>query len=308
MTGWILDALIVALLGGLAIWVTMARETFAAIVGFIAFGLLAALAWVRLGGIDVALTEAAIGGGATGVLMLQAAARLGPDAETARPGVMQHALAASLCAAVAAALGWVMLHAPSPPPSLASAAMAHLEPSGLENPVAGVLMTYRAVDTLLEAIVLAFALLGVWAVGDAATWGGVPEVPGQGGSDTTLALAARALIPAGIVLGIYVAWIGSFAPGGKFQAGTVLAAMWLLAWRAGLAAPPPIAARWMRWALVAGPLLFLAIGLAGIPFAGAFLAYPDGLAKPLILAIEAAMTASVAVGLAMMLAGPAASR
>ncbi len=308
MSGWVLDALIVTLLGGLALWATIARETFAAIVAFIAFGLLASLAWVRLGGIDVALTEAAIGGGATGVLVLQAAARLGTDAEPARPGAMHRTLAAVLCTLVAGGLGWVMLNASTPPPTLAPAAVAHLAPSGLENPVAGVLMTYRAVDTLLEAIVLAFALLGVWAVGDAASWGGVPVVPGQNGSDATLALAARALIPIGIVVGIYIAWIGSFAPGGKFQAGTVLAAMWLLAWRAGLMPPPPVAARWLRWALVTGPLLFLAIGLAGIPLAGAFLAYPDGGAKPLILAIEATMTVSVAVGLAMMLAGPAAVR
>ena len=59
-----------------AVWTIAARETFAAVVGFVAYGLLLALVWVRLDAVDVALTEAAIGGGLSGVLLLGAAARL----------------------------------------------------------------------------------------------------------------------------------------------------------------------------------------------------------------------------------------
>ena len=55
---------------GLAIWTIVARDTFAAVVGFVAYGLLLTLVWVRLRGIDVALTEAAIGGGLTGALLI----------------------------------------------------------------------------------------------------------------------------------------------------------------------------------------------------------------------------------------------
>jgi uncharacterized MnhB-related membrane protein len=51
-------------------------ELFRAIVLFIAFGLLMALAWVRLEAIDVALAEAAIGAGLTGALLLAALAKL----------------------------------------------------------------------------------------------------------------------------------------------------------------------------------------------------------------------------------------
>ncbi len=47
-----------------------------AIVLFVAFGLLMALAWVRLDAADVALAEAAIGAGLTGALSLAALARL----------------------------------------------------------------------------------------------------------------------------------------------------------------------------------------------------------------------------------------
>jgi uncharacterized MnhB-related membrane protein len=57
-------------------------DLFKAIVLFIAFGLLMAIAWVRLAAPDVALAEAAIGAGLTGALMLSALARLQESAST----------------------------------------------------------------------------------------------------------------------------------------------------------------------------------------------------------------------------------
>lgn len=43
---------------------------FRAVIMFIVFGLMMALAWVRLNAPDIALAEAAIGAGITGVLLL----------------------------------------------------------------------------------------------------------------------------------------------------------------------------------------------------------------------------------------------
>ena len=58
-------------------WRALASEDlFKGIVLFIAFGLLMALAWVRLDATDIALAEAAIGAGLTGALLLAALARL----------------------------------------------------------------------------------------------------------------------------------------------------------------------------------------------------------------------------------------
>ena len=70
----------------LAVWTIAARETFVAVMSFIAYGLLLTLVWVRLAAPDVALTVAAIGSGLSGVLLLGAAARLrGRRARGARP-------------------------------------------------------------------------------------------------------------------------------------------------------------------------------------------------------------------------------
>lgn len=73
---WVLDALLGVSLFGLA-WLALASsDIFKAIVLFISFGLLMALAWVRLNAPDIALAEAAIGAGLTGALLLAAYARL----------------------------------------------------------------------------------------------------------------------------------------------------------------------------------------------------------------------------------------
>ena len=70
------DAVLVVVLLWLA-WAALAsRDLFRGIVLFIAFGLVLAMAWVRLGAPDVALAEAAIGAGLTGALLLATWGRL----------------------------------------------------------------------------------------------------------------------------------------------------------------------------------------------------------------------------------------
>ena len=64
------------LLAGVAIFVIAANDTFAAVVGFVAYGSLLSLGWMSLAAPDVALTEAAVGSGVTGALLLGACARL----------------------------------------------------------------------------------------------------------------------------------------------------------------------------------------------------------------------------------------
>lgn len=54
----------------------LARDLFRGVIMFIVFGLLMAIAWVRLQAPDIALAEAAIGAGLTGVLLLDTLAYL----------------------------------------------------------------------------------------------------------------------------------------------------------------------------------------------------------------------------------------
>ena len=158
-------------------------------------------------------------------------------------------------------------------------------------------------DTMLEAIVLLLALIGVWSLAPDHAWGGRPGPRYNADPDGILAFIARVLPPIGIIVGIYIFWVGADHPGGKFQGATIIAAMWLLVLMAGLTDAPPISRRWLRVFLVVGPVVFIAVGVAGAWTAGAFLAYPDGWAKPLILVIEIALMPSLALTLGLVMAG-----
>jgi multisubunit Na+/H+ antiporter MnhB subunit len=294
------------LMVALAIWTVVSRAAFLAIAGFIAYGLLQALVWVRLSSIDVALTEAAIGGGLTGALLIGAAARLrDTEAATATEscGLATRLVALVLSLAVTGALVVCVLGLPEPAPSLADQVAANIAATGVGNPITAVLLAFRAMDTLLEAIVLVIALVGVWSLAPDRFWGGRPGLAHPADPNGILAYFARVLPPVGIIVAIYIFWAGADHPGGKFQSATLLAAMWLLVQMAGLTDAPPINRRWLRVGLVAGPLAFIAVGFAGVVAPGAFLAYPDGWAKPLILVIEGALLPSLTLVLGLLLAG-----
>jgi uncharacterized MnhB-related membrane protein len=69
---WLFDLPLALVLLWLAWTLLSSPDLFKAVILFIAFGLLMALAWVRLHAIDIALAEAAIGSGLTGALFLSA--------------------------------------------------------------------------------------------------------------------------------------------------------------------------------------------------------------------------------------------
>jgi multisubunit Na+/H+ antiporter MnhB subunit len=306
--GFVLDGGLAALAVAVAAWTIVARATFAAVVGFAAFGLALTLAWVRLEAIDVAMTEAAIGSGLTGALLLVAASRLRTGEAAAgaaeRTSPRLRALAALLSATVAAALGAAVLLLPDPAPTLAPLAAENAAATGLGNPVTNVLIAFRAMDTLLEKVVLLLAIVGVWSLAPDRIWGGRPAPLRETHPSDALTLFARLLPPVGIVIGIYILWEGADHPGGAFQGGTILAAMWLLTMMPGLADAPAANSRRLRLALIAGPAVFFAVGLGGLFLGEAFLAYPEAFAKPVILIIEFAMTLTVAVTLGLLLIGP----
>ena len=222
-----LDLLLALLVLGVAWWTIAARESFTAAVSLVVYGLLLAIVLVRLGAVDVSLTEAALGSGLAGAVVLAAAARLRSTEATLgaeRPRALVRVAAAGLSATLAAALACAVLWLPDPPPTLAPEAAESLAATGVGNPVTAVLMAYRAMDTMLEKVVLLLALVGVWSLASDRAWGGRPGRREPGDPHGALAFLARLLPPLGLVVGIYVVWAGADAPGGAFAGGTILAA------------------------------------------------------------------------------------
>ncbi|MBU3888517.1 hydrogenase subunit MbhD domain-containing protein [Methylosinus sp. KRF6] len=303
------DLLLCGLIVLVALGAAIARDHFVAIILFVVYGLFVAIAWVRLDATDVALTEAAIGAGLSGLLLISAAARR-PRRETATDAAA-HRVRASfsaiarlvVCAAGAAALLAVVATLPERTSGLRPLVERNLAASGVANPVTAVLLNFRGYDTLLESIVLLVSLVGIWSLTPDRLWGEAPGARQHARPDGVLANFGRALPSLGLLIGAYLLWAGADAPGGAFQAATVLAAVWLLVAMAGLTEPPPQSCRRLRLLLILGPGFFLSVASVGA-FAGTFLGYSAGLAKPAIVAIEALLTLSIAATLAGAILGP----
>ena len=299
------DLLLCLLVLGVALGAVLGRQLFGSVVFFIVYGLLLTLAWTRLGAIDVALAEAAIGAGLTGVLLVGAATRLRRRGVPEAPPPLNRArsLQGGLCALTAALVGGAVGHLDRESPGLAGAVDRNLEASGVGNPVTAVLLNFRAYDTLLESVVLVVALVAVWSVAEHRHAGGRPGLRQHARPDGVLATYGRFLPPLGLLVGVYVVWAGTDHPGGAFQGGTIMAALWLLLVMAGHVDAPPVTARPLRLVAVAGPGLFLAVAAAGA-WGGGFLVLPPDRAKGLIQLIEAGLALSIATLLGCLVMGP----
>jgi len=300
-TDWLFDGALGLLLLILAAAVLHARRLYTSVVLLIAFGLLLALTWARLGAPDLALAEAAIGAGLTGALLLSALARTEDgSSEPPRPMTVR-AWPTTLLALL---VGVSLLRALGPltdgPVLLPALALEQMPAAGVDHPVTAVLLNFRAWDTLLELVVLLLALLGVRQL-QLSTLQTAPAWP--------LLLAwSRLLAPLALMVGGYVLWRGAFAPGGAFQAGALLAAGAVVL-RLNHLLPP---VRWDHWLVrllaLLGLLVFLAVGLVAYGLGGAaadtpWLAYPAAQAGALILTIELAATLSIATTLTLLVVG-----
>jgi len=305
-TDWLFDGALGLLLLSLAAAVLHTRQLYTSVVLLIAFGLLLALTWARLGAPDLALAEAAIGAGLTGALLLSALARSGEGAAAASrspPPVdrlsarLPATLLAVLVLAVLLRAIWPLTDGPVVLPALA---LAQLPAAGVDHPVTAVLLNYRAWDTLLELLVLLLALLGVRQL-QLARHPYPPAWP--------LLLAwSRMLAPLALLVGGYLLWRGAFAPGGAFQAGALLAAGAVVL-RLNHLLPP---VRWDNWLVrllvVLGLGVFLGVavvayGLGQAAGGSPWMAYPPALAGLLILSIEVAATLSIATTLTLLVVG-----
>src|SRR5690554_3353836 len=177
----------------------------------------------------------------------------------------------------------------------------NLPRSGVQNPVTAVLLNFRSYDTLLEIAVLVIA--GIAGISLARTQS--LEDPALRTSDTLLYALQRWFVPLMLLLAGYLLWAGSDRPGGAFQAGAVLAASGVMMRLGGIPMDFLRPGVVLRLGLALGFTVFLLVAVASALAGEAFLAYPEGFAKPLILVIETVLTFSIAmVLLALFVSAP----
>lgn len=302
-------------LAGLAVWVAWqavsSGEAFRAVVLFVVLGLLVALVWLRLEAPNVALAEAAVGAGLTGVLLLETLGRLRRAAAVEPPQNRRTRRLRRLgvgipVAAAGAGLATAALLLDPAPRGVGPEIMARLDEAGAQNPVTAVLLNFRSADTLLEIAVLFLAVAAVHGLtrrrAPDTPLPAPPHSPSQP-PEPMLVWFARRLAPLGILVGGYLWWVGATLPGGAFQAGAVLGAVFALLLVTGQTSAPPPQALWSRALVAGGTAAFTALGLVLLGLNGAFLALPAAWAGTLIVGLEAILTASITACLAMLVAG-----
>lgn len=296
MTEWLFDGVLGVLLLGLAFGALHGRNLYASVLLFIAFGLALALIWARLGAADLALAEAAIGAGLTGVLLFTALAGQSGPADVPDVNGTRLRLGAAV---VVVPMLFLMVQGLAPlsdgEPRLPAMITQHLDQTGVDHPVTAVLLNYRAWDTLLELAVLLLAVLGARQLG--------PRPLDLAEPWPLLRAWARVLAPLLVLAAGYVLWRGASAPGGAFQAGALLASGVVLLRLSDLL--PRL--RWsflpLRLLVLGGLLVFIAVAALTAWLGQGWLTYPSGAAKPIILLIETVATLSIAASLSLLVVG-----
>ena len=294
----LVDVILAVGLVALSLRVVTGGELFRDIVVFIVFGLVVALSWARLGSPDLALAEAAIGAGVTGALMLMAYRRLasrsgGASGDRSRR-LRLAAPVAVLAGTAVAIIGLAALGIDGASDSGGAAALAALPATGLGNPVTGVLLMFRGLDTLLELVVLLVVLLGAWAM----MIPGPPPALHLVSRDTPLVAALLTIAaPLCVLVAVHLLVVGADEPGGAFQAGAVLAAGGVLLVLTGVLRPSREAGPVIRLAVLVGPAAFVVVGVSAMAFGRPVMELPGLWA---VYLIETAMMISIAVTLSLL--------
>jgi multicomponent Na+:H+ antiporter subunit B len=142
---------------------------------------------------------------------------------------------------------------------------------GAPNVVTGILLTFRAFDTLGEVAVLFMVAAGVGLVlsGKAAAKAHDKDADAVTPASEIVQSATQIMVPLIAIFAAYIIMNGHISAGGGFQGGAVIASAVLLL----LLANPSqtVNAAFLRITESLAGVLFVLVGIAGLIFAGGFL-------------------------------------
>lgn len=265
---------------------------------YLSLGAVLSIVWLRLGAVDVALAETALGGGVlSAVLVWLAVAQpraTTPPADTPAPVLPRHLqILTGLVSGVVLAmvLGSVILRAQQVMPAWTHNLAAGMPATGVEHEITAVLLSFRAYDTLLESAVLLFAGIVVLAV--------CADRPTEGTQQMPLPSIApwflRIIAPVLLMLGLWLLFAGSSGPGGAFQSGSVLAGLLILLRLAGVQLR--LLHRLLLPLMIIGMVVFLGMGVLGPLTGESWLTWPEGRQFAVVFSTEVLLTVGISVAL-----------
>lgn len=276
------------------------------------YGLLSASFFVVLDAVDVAFTEASVGAGISGLLMLAAVTMTGRAEAPKRHKPL-------LALLVVFITGGMLIYGTLDMPYFGSFdAPIHqhvapryindsMEEVGVPNIVTSVLASYRAFDTIGEVAVIFTAGIGVLSLLSLPRRRRSLKVDEEKEQlmheeHMVLRIISKILIPFILLFALYVQFHGDFGPGGGFQAGVIFAAAIILyAMLFGLDTARRVFNQTLIQLIAAiGLLLYASVGVVSLFNGGNFLDYNVLAADPIagqhigILLIELGVGCTVA--------------
>lgn len=276
------------------------RRRIAQSMGFLVLGALVTLLWLQLGSVDVALAEAALGGGLLGAILVCLSAPQHDRSTPAHDVVPSAGISPWLRSAAGVGVGAVLsvvicaawFRVEQTMPDWEDPLDQQLPSTGVDHGVTGVLLAFRAYDTLLESAVLMVTAFAALALG-ASQHLRAPETATH--PPDSLRWMVHLSAPVLLLAALWILFAGSTDSGGAFQSGAVLAALLILMRVAGIGLG--LVHRLVPVLLVAGVLAFIAAGLLGPITGEPWLWWDPAWAFAAILTIEVLLTAGIAVGL-----------
>jgi len=151
-----------------AVTAVMQKELINSVILLSIYSFIMAVVWVRLGAVDVAITEASVGAGISTVLFIAALTRTrGREDLSKRPKVQWLSFLVVLAVGAALVYGTLDMPAFGDPTAVTNQHVVPryleqgLEETGVDNYVTGILASYRGYDTLGETTVIFTAGLSV---------------------------------------------------------------------------------------------------------------------------------------------------
>ena len=301
-------ALAVLLIVGMTLF---QRARKAQVLAFLGLGVVMSLVWLRLGSVGVGLAEAALGSGIlSAVLVILAAAPSASSAHQLQAQQQRENVPLWVSVVVGLLSGVVLvmviasvwLRAEQRLPQWEALLTPAMNALPVDHGITGVLLAFRAYDTLLETAVLMFGAIIARALMPHDNFNQLAAThqtflrPARA---LDFSWAYRLIVPLLLLVGIWLLFAGTSQPGGAFQSGAVLAGMLIMLQLTG-ARLDHLVRHWLTPLAIIGVVVFtLAAGL-GLSWGANWFSWPTAGGYAIILTIETTLTIGIAIGLFML--------
>jgi multisubunit Na+/H+ antiporter MnhB subunit len=305
MNAGVLDIFLSVALLWLAYEVCSNNDTFRSVIMYIAFGIVMSVTWLRLGTLDIALVEAAVGAGVMGILLVEGVSYFKAkkiyvldrdlylymdiyDIVSKRDIVLKKRVSYFLFFVAIVFTVYSTVAGGKHTPLAQYLIDTKLFETGVDSKITAVLLNFRGYDTLLETTVMMIALTGGYILSRSKEH----KYFLTEDANPIFIHYVQIVFPLGFVFAIYIFYAGEYGSGGAFQSASIMCGVFVLLFYAN---------RFKRYyhtifvvCSVIGLLIFIILGVLAIFVNNVFMKFILTFGKLSVMTIEFFLMISIA--------------